>query len=384
MTSRMCLLVMLGMVACTPRDLALDPVSLAEATEFAHRFAAAALNCDPAKLDALVNEDVIAETIVEQSHAFGASLTTDKLVSNRVGASDVCAATETALAYDVLRVRLVNGEPRAVLRRIVMPSRWGGGDGVAYDELRLGKSRRDHQIRMVDMHFYTTGMSLTDAESELGNAVYEAAPGLDGYRFVSKIADARRLHDAGQSVAALAELETLPSTVRDTRAIAMMRVADASAISDEAKAKVLDDIARLFPGDPTIAMMEIDGAILHGKYDAALRYVDTADRVVGGDPYWDAIRASILIKRNAPGDLDRARDLDDAATRAVPEIAKPWEVRIDVAVARRDWPSAVQAIDRLYSGFYVVLNEDKLRASPGNYGEMLDSAEYASWRAQHP
>src|SRR6185312_8717296 len=148
--------------------------------------------------------------------------------------------------------------------------------------------------------------------------------GFDGVAMAAAIKAARELHVAGKDVEALAKLDSLPAAVRATKAIAVMRVEIASAISRDAKRAALDEVATMFPNDPTIAMLEIDGALLRGDYDGALRNVDTVDRAIGGDPFQDAVRAEILLKRNHPGDLDRAHDLVESVIRADPALKKAW------------------------------------------------------------
>jgi hypothetical protein len=365
--------------ACKRHVVDVDPVTTAEATAFAQRFAATALPCDPVKVDELIDEDALAAKFAEQTSATGASIAADKLVEDHTGATIVCAGNARAVGYKLLHVRDVGGDPRPIMRRLVTAPRTGVV-AVAYDELQLGKSRRDHQVRVIDIYYYLAGQTLSELISGVTDAVTKSHG--DALDIVKQMQDARSLQQNGKFTEALAKLDELPQDVRNSRGVAIMRVNVANEISHEAYGHALDDVARLFPNDPTIAMLQVDGATLRGDYTAALANIDIVDRAVGGDPFQNAVRAEILLKRGAPDDLHRADELADALVRDEPELKKSSYVQLDVAVARREWPKAITALDRLRTAFAIKLDEDKLRALPGNYVELLATPEYASWSAK--
>ncbi|HEX4455474.1 MAG TPA: hypothetical protein VH143_31660 [Kofleriaceae bacterium] len=373
------LIACVAFAACKRHVIDVDPVDTAEATEFAHRFAALALPCDPVKLDELVDEDALAAKFVEQTSATGASIAADRLVDEHTGASVVCAGNAHAVAYKLLHVRDVAGDPRPVMRRLVTAPRTGVV-AVAYDELQLGKSRRDHRVRVIDIYYYLAGQTLSEMLSGVTDAVASSHGG-DTLDLVQQIQAARTLQQSGKFSEALAKLDGLPQDVRNSRALAIMRVNVANGLSVDAYRRALDDVARSFPNDPTIAMLEIDGATLRGDYTAALANIDIVDRAVGGDPFQNAVRAEILLKRGTVDDLHRAGELADALIRDEPDLKKAWYTQLDVTVALRDWTKAVGALDHLRTAFAVRINEDKLRALPGNYAELLATPEYASWNA---
>ncbi len=365
--------------ACKPPELAVDPVNEAEATEFAQHFVTALQPCDEVAADQLIDEEGLAAKFAERTKALGASFAANKLVDDRAGAHAMCAAVKNATSYKVLRVRTVKGEPRPLLRRLVKVPKTGVIT-VGYDELQLGKSRRDHRVRVVDVYFYFAGETLSEAMSGVTNSITDAADGLDVIEIAQAIQRAEKLKNSGQAAEALAVLDKLPRAVQRSRSVAIMRVNIAFAVSEARYRDELDTIAKLFPDDPTIALMEIDGAFLRGDFDGALRNVDTIDAAVGGDPFQDAVRAEVYLKRGRPGDLERAAERVEAALRAEPALEKAWWAKLDVATARRDWAGAVAAIDKLRRTFHISLDEDKLRALPGNYGELVDSADYTAWR----
>ena len=374
-------LLALVLVACKTPQLDVDPVSSAEATEVAERYAAAVAPCNEATLGPLIDEEAIAAKFAQQSKALGISLAAQQMVDQAQGVHSLCIGNKTAFAAKLLRVRTVDGQPRPLLRRLMKAPR-SGATMVGYDELQLGKSRRDHKVRVIDVYFQAAGQWLTEAMSGVTNAVLDATDSLGAIDLANSLRKASTLHEGGSNVEALAILDGLPTSVRQTKPVQIMRVTISLAISREAYGRALADVAHMFPGDPTIALLEIDGAILRGDYDAALRNVDTVDAAVGGDPFQDSVRAKILQMRNAPGDLEKASERLETAIRTEPSLKALWETKLDIEVARQRWPEAVATLDMLRRTFRVVFDETKLRAIPGHYGELLDSPEYIAWRAK--
>jgi uncharacterized membrane-anchored protein len=151
----------------------------------------------------------------------------------------------------------------------------------------------------------------------------------------------------------------------------------------DAYGKALEELFRHFPNDPSVALLQVDGAYLRGDITGALGFIDTVDAAVGPDPFLDGTRAMMLAARNGPGDLDLATAKADHAAQAVPDLAiGPW-ARVSVALARHQWTTALEHMDDLSRRFATRLDDAALRSGP-LFGELLATPEYAAWRAQHP
>lgn len=374
------LLVIAALAACkNAPQLDVDPVGLADATTFAEQFVALARPCDLDKVAALIDQEAMAAKYAQHSKAKGSRLAAKQLAADRTnGARIICAEAKTAMEFKVLHVLMVDGEPRPVVRRLVRsPS--GVDTMVNYDQLQLGRSRRDHQVRVIDIYSLFNGQWMSEQISGFGDSLANTGFG-DTMDVVDTIRRVRELQDAKRPGEALALLDTVPTAVRRVRLVQSMRVALALATSQDAYGQALDEIAQVFPNDPSIAMLEIDGAMLRGKFDDALHDVDFVDAAVGGDPFQDALRAQIYLKRGQPGDLDKAAARAEAATKAEPTLAKAWLAKLDVAVARERWSDAVDALGVLVRQFEMTFDETKMRGLPGNYGKLVDSPEYRAWK----
>jgi predicted Zn-dependent protease len=161
--------------------------------------------------------------------------------------------------------------------------------------------------------------------------------------------------------------------------IQLLRVQLAEKTSSDAYHQALDELTRDYPDDPSLALMQIDGAFLRGDLDGALHAIDVLDGAVGGDPFQDAVRAEVYVKRGKPGDLELAAARADAAIKAEPTLAKGWWSRLDVAVRAKNYALAAETMKHLEDHFGAKFDEAALRKIEG-YGEFLDSPEYKALR----
>src|SRR6185503_4646723 len=108
---------------------------------------------------------------------------------------------------------------------------------------------------------YVQGQWITQL---LGGNVEAMAKSLDFLGDLPLMAEtvrkARDLQRAGNNDEALKIINDLPKNVREYRGVQMMRVRAAAGISPEAHKQALDELAKVFPNDPSIAMVETDGA----------------------------------------------------------------------------------------------------------------------------
>jgi hypothetical protein len=376
----------LAAAGCTPRapDADVDPVTLAQATAFAEKLGAIPASCPRDQMEALVDDEALAAKIVTSGHLPGGSLAVRELAGKHLGASVLCAWRTDADSYHLLRVRTVGTRFRPLMRRISKNPRTHLA-GVGYDELELGVSRADHQVRVIDVLPYSDGRWLSESIGTASADVIRSGGQGDLDAVRERADDLRRiaaLVRERKGAEALAALDHLPADLGATRNVRLMRVAAARAVSDQAYQKELEAIAAAYPRDPSIAMLEIDGAFLRKDYDAALANIDIVDAAIGGDSWQDAIRALALLHRGRPGDLDRAAARAEAATRAEPSLAKGWWSRLEVELARKRWPEALAVMDELMRRFQAAFTEESMRRA-GVYDELFATPEYAAWRARH-
>jgi hypothetical protein len=365
----------MAMVAagCHKAPHAMRAVTAEEASGVATKFIAAALPCIKHDVDDLVDRDGLDERL--EKRLSGADVSAVGVASALSGSSllanKVCAWMDGVASYDLVRVRFVDGQARAVLRRIT--------SGVSYHELLIARSS-DDVARIVDVYSYHIGEWVSDQIADGVQAAPSGAEALESATLIKRIGE---LEDQGKVVDALAALDQLPPAVHDLPANRSWRLKLTGKISPDAYSAALDDIARRFPDDASIDLHRMDAAFMHQDYTGALHAVDAFDAKIGTDPYWDGVRAQLLASRNGPGDLEAA-DKDAAhAIAALPRLSVGTWGHLTIALARKQWRTALADLDVLAKKFSQPQSDAMLRRNP-YFQELVTTPEYEAWRANHP
>ncbi len=264
-----------------------------------------------------------------------------------------------------MRPHLVEGQPRTVLRKV---SEIGFG---YYDIAASGG-------RILDIYSYDNG---TWISQEIADAFL--MPGSDDPRAAQLVQQATALDDAGKHADALAALDALPDPVRATRPIQSWRVAIAGRISVEAYQQASDELARRFPDDRPTPIAAMNRAFMRNDFAEALHQLDILDAAIGGDPFLDTIRATILAFRHGPGDLEAAAARAERAAQAEPKLLMSQLVRLGTALALERWAKAISSLEAIDRDIGVVVSDDQLGRLP-NAALFMTTPEYAAWRRDHP
>jgi hypothetical protein len=375
------LLLAIGCSKVSAPEVDVDPVTRDQVTAFAVDLVKVVQPCDEAKLRTLIDDKAMAARFQKGESSFATASVAEQLKRDHIAARVLCAWQAKADDYKLLRVRDVDGQPRPLFRRTGKNPR-SGLSVAGYDELLLGVTRDDHEVRIIDVYSYVQGQWLTETLRGMSDVMLDSVSGEDEARaLVDKIKRARTLQDSGQPGQALELVDSMPPKVRKSRALQTMRVALASVISQEAYKAALDEVDQTFPNDPSVALLEIDGAFLRGDLDAALRYIDLVDKALGGDPWQNALRAEALSRRKKPGDLVAAEKAATLATTAEPALAKGWWAMVDVQLAKQDWTAALAAMDELVRRFGAKFDDAVLRKS-SVFAGLVATREYAAWHAK--
>jgi len=359
--------------------IAVGPVSDADARAFGDKLVPMLKPCDEAKVAQVVDAGAMAAKFLAQSALPDAKGAAARLAKTDVGARLLCAWMRGVDDVRVLHTKTVGTEPHLILRRQIHDPR-SGGIVVGYDELQLGTSEKDHQVRIVDAFTYVQGQWI----SQLVSGNLDATQPLDYLgevpQMAAEVRNAYQLQHAGKNAEALQLIDTLPKNVRAYRGVQLVRVRASAALGKESYRQALDELASVFPNDPSIAMIEADGASATGDFDAALTWIDLVNTSIGGDAFQEAHRAMAHLQRAKPGDPELAAQTADKAIAMEPSLTRAWEVKLDIMIAQKKWADAVAVMRELEDHHGVHFDDAKLAAQP-TVAELLASAEYKAWRA---
>lgn len=277
-----------------------------------------------------------------------------------------------------LRTQTVEGDRRVLLRLL------GANEAANYLALVCAR-RSDGSIGWVDVFNYASGESVSTAmrrDALPALVAHEAGlrtqiSGSDNLflRSFSEIDKAGRLISSGKNVEALKVLRGLPEEMRDDRMILSMMVGAAARIGEEEYLSAVDDWAFRRPGDPGLALAAISASIRRKQYLEAARLIDSFSEAIGGDPYLDYRKASVLLLND---DLNAARDAANQAIGQEPELKPAYQVLWRIELAARDYPAVGRALDAYETRFP---DDDQVSAIMEDraFERFCYSSEYSKW-----
>lgn len=384
---RLLLLAFVVLAACKAKEtqpagpkLNVDPVTEEEAKAFAEKLVPLVKPCDPAKVEELLDREAMAAIFMTRTGMPDRQMIASEIARRPIGGRIICTTMAGIDEYKLLRVQTVDGKHRPIMRRMITDKRTGA-TVVGYDELELGKSKKDGVVRIVDSYSYMQGQWLTELVAGNRDALAQSVDYL-GYmpEMAEQIRKAAELQRQGLNKESLEVIDSLPKAAHDSRAVQMMRIRAAFGVSPEVYKEALDQFAKIFNYDVSVAMLEANGAFARGDFDAALKWINMLDTAIGGDAFQASNRAMSYLKRGKPGDLELARQTIDKAIAMEPTLKRAHEVKLDITIAEKKWADAVAEMTELEEKHGVMWDDAKLAAQPA-VKPLLESAEYKAWRA---
>jgi len=292
-------------------------------------------------------------------------------------AEEICKAVQRSGSYDLLKVRRVEGEPRALFR-IVSDS------GFNYHELLLATTA-DGEVAIIDLYVLSLGewVSQTARRGFLPFLAQLETGSLDRMDqgenlFVdnlSSILSMQQRYRQGDFEGAIEVFDSMPEELKKHRNILMTRFAIALEIGGEAYDAAMLDLKNNFPGDPGLDLVLVDYYFNEGRFDRALEIVDRIDRWVGGDPYLDFMRASVLYADGKPA---AARTAARRAIEREPGMEDPYWTLVSISLDEADFVETARLLGEIEGTLGIAIGD--LSTIP-EYSSFLESEAYGTWIA---
>lgn len=151
-----------------------------------------------------------------------------------------------------------------------------------------------NEVKIADIFVYTTGQLL----SETLHGVFAQMKGLmdkdsgvsPDEEWVRRMPEIRQLITQEKYQEALDLYNQMPVTVQNIRAMQIVHIEIASGLDIEEYDKALKQYQTLYPNEPNMHLLMIDGYIMHKEYDKALDAVNELDKQINKDPMLDYYR----------------------------------------------------------------------------------------------
>lgn len=147
---------------------------------------------------------------------------------------------------------------------------------------------------IVDIYIYVTGEKISetlkglvvDSKDEFSD---RSAPDKDGD--IDKLPHLRKLIEEGKNREALDIYDNLTEKMKKNRTFQLMHVQICAGLTEEEYANAIAEYKRLYPNEPNMQLLLIDGYVLRREYDKALEAVNELDKMIDKDPLLDFHRA---------------------------------------------------------------------------------------------
>ncbi|MBL4635421.1 MAG: hypothetical protein JKY56_16290 [Kofleriaceae bacterium] len=282
--------------------------------------------------------------------------------------AQLCSKGEEGGLARFLRVRERQGTTTALVRLT-------SSEGINYIEVSIGK-RKDDVVVGNDIYMFLTGSSMVETLRTIFNALIQT-----GEATTSKFQRVSELLTSNPA-AGVQSAQSLPAKIRDTKIVQIAIVQAASNLDEKIYTDSIANYQRLFPNDPSVDLVSIDGLFLNKKYDQAIAAIDRLEKGVGGDPYLNQMRAGILIEQGT--DTKRAVALAKLAVAAEPGDEDCQVILLSAEVADENFPAVVEQMLILSEKFEYQFTEAMLPELTDAHEELAKSEAWAKYTAKYP
>lgn len=265
-------------------------------------------------------------------------------------------------------LRVSKNDAKRILFRMILPD-----ERVDYYEMVVGRDENG-SLRVRDMHVFSSGEMLTQVLRRL----YIVALVQQGQKvppndnIMQKLPEMMVAMKEGRPKDVLAMYGKLPRELQRERIFLITRIhAAREAAANKELLDALKDFRAAFPDDPCVDLLSYDYHLRKKDYKNLLGIVDRLEKVVGGDPYLNVLRADFLIETD---DLAAARKNAMLAVEQEPTL-KAYMSLVTISLRERNFDETVQHLETMARKFDVIVNGDS-----EEFAEFVKSPQYQKWR----
>lgn len=266
---------------------------------------------------------------------------------------------------------------RRVLFRLLRPN-----NGVNYHDMPLAV-QPDGTVRATDIYVYATGEFLSETlrngylhvAAESSKLVLAELP----QKQKEHVANLPMFHEMlthleeGRHQQLLDAYKKLPASVKKEKHFLILRLSAAANIDEEKYREALIDLQRLHPKDPALVLLSFNHFFMLEQYDKARDCADRIDKLIGGDPYLDILRAHTYLMED---DFDTAEELARQAIGADDTLSDGYWVFVNVSLETKDFQETSRWLTLLERKFNMEFHD--FTTIP-DYAEYVESPEYQEW-----
>ena len=357
------------------------------------------------------------EVTEEQAQAFAARLHTaisnndistatnlvlvSRIVDRVVHALDLSSGDETGFRkgingnnpIKIMMVELAAAVNQGGTYKLIRTAVRGNARHVIFRFIDVDQSMNYHDIRLVldggtvkgdQLFVAATGESLTETLIAAVRPAIESQQSLTGrisgdadqkVKDLEKQKEMMLAAQAGDSAKVQRLYKTLPKEVQDQKATQIFLVQAAQTLPDEQYVAAMTEFANRFPGDPSVALMSFDRAILQEDLEGLKSCIADLNKWTGGDDYLTLMSAAIAAQWGA---TDYAKQLYQNIDSATINDAVTHEFRLTAALLSKDYSVVVEELRIMESEYDVIF---PLHTGP-EFADFVKSPEFAEYKSK--
>lgn len=293
-------------------------------------------------------------------------------------ASEILASTQAGGSYRFLRSSN-EGNVAQVLFRLSLPA--GGMNYHRFDLIRDSTGK----VASGDLFVFVSGeyMSTTlrrlylPAAAQQSRSLLEKLTGTeaDVVRHSDKLTRMQQLRGLGQHREILNVYNALPESLKFNKAILLIRLLSAQEVSEAEYLQAVEDFRRHFPGDASLNMLLIDYHVLKNEFADCYAAIDTLDQSLGGDPYLQVLRSSVMILEGRVDDAEAAMT-ELAKTDDVDLAGEATMAILSCALVKQDHDQTLEVLHVLRDTYgYQFLDLTTVE----EYANFVRTPQYQQW-----
>ncbi len=218
-----------------------------------------------------------------------------------------------------------------------------------YHDMELKRSGKD--VKIADMFVYTSGENLSETLHgiyvQLAGAFADKSSSITpDDEWLKKLPDIRKLMREGKNREAADLYDKIPEKVRKGRAFQILHVEVCSGLEWDEYNAAIEEYKKLFPNEPNMHLLLLDGYIIQKQYDKALNAVNELDKMINKDPFLDYYR---YLCYNLLQEKEKGKECLVRVVQAMPDFEDGVLELISVYLGEDDTTSARPLVEKFRS-----------------------------------
>lgn len=335
------------------------PLTKAEVTEFARKIEISIDKRDPTLLNDAIDGDALADKMNLESGRDSRSFEQGLKEGMKMGSKIVAALSEKG-TYTMIK-EYEKDKVHHLLFRLY------DNGMINYHDYEL--TRTKGKPKVADIYIYMSGETLSETLRNLYVQFKDdfKASSTRTDDWTRKVTYIRSMITSNKHRDALDTYNEMPEKIKKGRLFQILHIEICSGLSDEEYSKAIDEYEALYPNEPNMQLLLIDGYTLRKDYQKALNAVNELDKMIDKDPLLDYHRAMCYTLLN---DDQKRLECLERLVKNVPEIEEGIIELIYDYLETSEFEKAKPLIDRYKtkSAFNQESLQTVLERFPG-YGE---------------